>query len=99
MPKPTQKSLLEAGLKACGWSVDPNAKTSKYNTYTKEGAYYKFLVGKSGALRKTETTASASRSLTHSKLHKAYIEVGRYAECYTSTNQAISHLNEIHQKL
>lgn len=99
MPKPTQTALLKAGLVACGWKEDNNARTSKYTVYVKDNAGYKYLVGKSGAFRKTTSTVANSRSLTDGKVKKAYIKVGERAESYSSVEQAIEDLNEIAKTL
>ena len=97
MVKLTKTELLHAGFKACGWKVDPKAKTSKYTVYVKTGQDAKYLIGKSGALRKTRTNVADSISLSHKvNLLEAYRKVGSRAASYSSVEQAVLDLQAIY---
>jgi len=94
---PSKTEQLKAGLVACGWKLDPNAKSSKYNVYIKDGVDYKYLVGRSGALRKTKGSVAASRSLSGNvKFLDAYRAVGSSKTPYASPEAAVAHLNDIY---
>ena len=87
MAKVTQKSLLIAGLKACGWKEDPTARSAKYVVFIKPNNENKLLVGKSGGFRKTKGAISKSLSLTGGAVHQAFVKVGE-SQGWTSTEQA-----------
>ena len=100
MPKKkTQKELLEAGLKACGWKEDVSARSTRYKVFTKDGTDVKCLIGKGGAFRRTKTTVSNSRSATDSMEHVAYKKVGLRAESYSSVEQAMADYQSFYGKL
>ena len=72
-----KKNATIKGLLACGFTEEPG-RSRKYRTFV--GRTATFLVGKSGAFRRTYSTIALSRSLTGSKLHDAFEYVGRFAE-------------------
>ena len=87
MPKQmTGKAKTIAGLEALGYRLDVTAKTSKYKVYRLNDL--KFLIGKSGALRKTKGSIASSISLTDSRFHKCLQQLGEEAEHLSSPEQA-----------
>jgi len=84
-----------AGLKAMGWTEDPNPTTRKYEVFVKPdyaltGVGKKMLVGRSGALRlqnEGDTVASSS-SLTGGRIHAAICQVGDGGYRFEATAQA-----------
>lgn len=74
----TNRDKIIAGLTALGF-VQVDARTSKYLVFKEPGSNNNaYLVGKSGALRKTTTgTVSKSISLTGSKVCNVIMTVGQ----------------------
>lgn len=58
MPK-TLKEQFIAGLTARGWTVNTDARSTKFVELTHPGADHKFYVGRSGALRRGNTVGSS----------------------------------------
>ena len=74
----TQKSKIEHGLSLLGWaSID---KSAKYDIWTHPDQSMKFLVGKSGALRRTPGPISQSVSMTGLKLYSGLLQLSEAAE-------------------
>ena len=94
MPKQmTAKAKTIAALEALGYRLDVTARTSKYKVYRLNDL--KFLIGKSGALRKTEGSIASSISLTDSRFHKCLQQLGEDAEHLSSLEQAYAHLESL----
>jgi hypothetical protein len=77
MAKPSGKQLTIQGLLACGY--EETFRSSKYRTFAKTAPMpsgYTWMVGKSGALRRTRGPLSASVSYTGGKTHGAFQYVG-----------------------
>ena len=93
----TGKQLTINGLQARGFTVDPNAKTSKYLVFVKPGHNRSYLVGSAGGLRVINNGGSVARSvsLTGMAAHKAFQEVGRVAASLTS----VEHADSVYQNL
>ena len=96
------------GLLACGWVLDTNARTSKYQVFapTFDERYgnedRKLLVGKSGALRlltAKRTAVADSLSITGGSYHKALQVVGDRKDSYSSAEQARKDLESVRQEL
>ena len=68
----TRKATI-AGLLAMGWTLDPNPSTSKYQVYRHQDYSHRFLIGRSGALRKMQDggTVAGSLSMTGGRYHAA----------------------------
>lgn len=66
--KPTIAERLRVALEARGWELDPNARSLKYVTMTKDGIRSRYYIGPNGALR-YGLTASASRSVPRTSKH------------------------------
>lgn len=85
------KQLTIDGLLAIGYEeVDGS---SKYRIFTRDAEpqgydAMRFLVGNSGALRRTDSTIAASRSLTNGHFHKCLKLIGSRHESYNSCEQA-----------
>lgn len=71
-----KKQATIKGLLACGYTEDPG-RSRKYRAFI--GKRHTFLVGPSGALRRTHTTIAASRSFTGNKLHGGFEYAGRFS--------------------
>jgi len=91
----SQKQLTINGLLACGWTLDENARSSKYLVYVRPDVGRRMLVGKSGALRMTTTSRPAisdSLSLTGTSFHRALRTIGSRKDSYSSAEQARAEL-------
>ncbi len=88
MAKMTNRNKIIAGLTALGFVQDTNARTSKYLVFKEPGKSNAYLVGKSGALRKTNSTVAKSISLTDAKVCKVIMTVGERANEYKTVEQA-----------
>lgn len=97
--KLTKRELTIRGLLACGYRLDAQARTSKYEVYKLEGDVRKILVGRSGSLRSTRSTVARSISQTNNAYHKAMVIVGERADGYTSHEQARLDHADLHLKI
>ena len=86
----TNRQLTIAGLLACGWQEVKPAPSRKYNTFGQPGLVGRMYVGRSGALRwNPNGPIGGSMSLTGSKTHRAYREVGDPAIHWQNTDAAM----------
>ena len=95
MAKQSKRSLLIAGLMACGWREYPSKSTSKHVAFENPddpASYY--FVGKSAGLRRG-TSISKSVGLTGFKRHAALIELGGQADSFVNVEQAREALIEL----
>jgi hypothetical protein len=84
------KQATIAGLQKLG-AVERVGASRKYRVFDFPEAYrindHFYLVGKSGALRVSSTTISASRSITDSRIHLGFQYVGRLGENWAGTRK------------
>ena len=83
------RQLTINGLLATGWREVKPAPSRKYVTFARDGLPGRMYVGKSGALRwNPDGPIGGSVSLTDSRRHRAYREVGNPAIRWTDTDAA-----------
>jgi hypothetical protein len=85
---PVSREATIAGLIAMGWTETANPSTRKYRVFAHPDNPCKYLIGRSGALRKTGGTVAQSISLTGNRVHRAICEVGNGCFRFESTAQA-----------
>lgn len=80
------------GLETIGY-VEDRGRSRKYRVFVKEGAAWRVLVGKSGALRRTRGSISDSVSITGTRFHKCLREIGK--QSYPSPEIAEENLHRL----
>ena len=84
------RQLTIAGLLACGWREIKPAPSRKYTTFGQPGLVGRMYIGRSGALRwNPKGPIGGSMSLTDSRTHRAYREVGDPAIHWQNTDAAM----------
>lgn len=97
----TGKELTIRGLKARGFVLDVNARTSKYQVFSKPAEERIYLVGSAGGLRMNRGRLSVAQSvsLTGTKAHLAYQQLGDPAFRFESVDQADGTYRSIYESL
>lgn len=92
------RDQLIRGLIAYGYVEDQNPGRTKYRVF--EGPFGTMFVGKAGGLRVSrEGLVTASRSLTDSAIHRAFVALGNPQYRFESREQAVSAFNLILHEL